>query len=406
MPAYLARFRCIGPACENICCGDWIIPVELESYQRYQELADPVLGPEVRQHLVQADTSKPRETARIELRQSDNRCHFLSDERLCRLQQHGGEQLLCLTCSTYPRVSNIVDGRVERAAVLSCPEIVRLALFDPKAMKLVRQREPVGRRESVASDITTATASSGDPMALSPLIRRLTVQLLSQRQASIEARLVSLGLALQELEQVAGEQAWADEGVLSKLTSANKLYEGQVHAVFQAHTRRLPAVHEQIARLEPRPAIATDLLRQLNVNQFFGARVQPAYVQRVTRIEQAASQYGDALRAVYAPYMAQRPQLMENLVVNAVYASAFPFTVGRTLYEDYAVLAVRYCFVKLHLVGAAAAEGALTDQIVVDIINVLERAVDHTPPYQQHILEVLGKQQLRDMDFVSLMLVS
>lgn len=36
-PTYAAAFRCIGPNCEDPCCGDWDIPVDRNTYRTYQQ---------------------------------------------------------------------------------------------------------------------------------------------------------------------------------------------------------------------------------------------------------------------------------------------------------------------------------------------------------------------------------
>ena len=35
---YVARFACIGPACEDTCCSGWSIPVDRDHYRRLKQV--------------------------------------------------------------------------------------------------------------------------------------------------------------------------------------------------------------------------------------------------------------------------------------------------------------------------------------------------------------------------------
>src|SRR5581483_6741317 len=162
MPAYLARFRCIGSACEDSCCqAGWNIPVDRRTYERYQSLADAELGPELRHHIVplEADASD-QDCARIVLRDTDRGCPFLTNDRLCSIQLRAGPELLPDVCVTYPRVALLVDGKRFRAAKVSCPEAARLALLAPDGLALVQCCEPPGSREPLTANVTTSSAAA------------------------------------------------------------------------------------------------------------------------------------------------------------------------------------------------------------------------------------------------------
>jgi len=43
-PTYAGLFRCIGPVCEDTCCGGWDIPVDKITYQKYRTFPAEKLG--------------------------------------------------------------------------------------------------------------------------------------------------------------------------------------------------------------------------------------------------------------------------------------------------------------------------------------------------------------------------
>src|SRR5579862_9389381 len=94
-------FRCIGADCEDTCCGDWGIPIDRETYEKYQASTDPELRPALHQFVTISPTNgNDEDFARTA--QVNNRCPFLADG-LCSIQLKLGESYLSNSCSLYPR---------------------------------------------------------------------------------------------------------------------------------------------------------------------------------------------------------------------------------------------------------------------------------------------------------------
>ncbi|HEU0166628.1 MAG TPA: flagellin lysine-N-methylase [Chloroflexota bacterium] len=397
VPAYLARFSCIGSACEDTCCSGWIVPVDRVSYRRYKDLQDPRLQAIFSRSLQPPEASGQSQTGLAVLHmEPSGRCGFLNDDSLCDLQLNGGEPLLCETCTAYPRVTTPVAGGFERAAVLSCPEAARLALLSRDAMDLVEIVEPKSVRMNLQEHPYTGAAAGAGFRAL----RHGAAGLLRSGAGSLEARLLALGLALRSLDR-------------PSLTPA------EVAATFERYAASLADLDKQLAAVEPRDALRTELLRELLVERF--ATIQPParYSDLVARVagglqlradssvqESVIERYGAALRDVYEPYLAERPWLLSNLLVNHIYSSLFPLGGGRSMSDEYVLLVVRYALIKLHLVGLAASAGQLTDADVVEAIHIFQRAVDHDPNFLPHVLDLLRDNDVTSMAFMAVLIVS
>jgi lysine-N-methylase len=137
-PAYAEKFRCIGPACEDICCQGWSVPIDQAAYEKYQQLPASPLRTLIDANILRmpesgatsAEDVKPGIFAKIRM-DSSNQCPMLTEERLCRIQVELGEALLSYSCATYPRVVHSVGGMEEKPLTLSCPEAARLVLMSP-----------------------------------------------------------------------------------------------------------------------------------------------------------------------------------------------------------------------------------------------------------------------------------
>src|SRR5579859_2667695 len=138
IPAYLARFTCIGPACEDSCCGAWRVPVDGATLVRLKAIEDPAWKARV-----QASVLPPQEGAQVATmrRRTDGMCSMLGADRLCDLQSAYGEAALPDVCFHFPRLTMDFDGVLEQAGTFSCPEVARLALLDPAALDRLHSPE-------------------------------------------------------------------------------------------------------------------------------------------------------------------------------------------------------------------------------------------------------------------------
>lgn len=132
-PTYAGAFRCIGPHCEDTCCGDWDIPVDKITYLKYRQFPEEALGRLV-SHFVSALEGSPHDNLHAFIRRTPGgSCPFLGEDRLCSIQKHYGAELLSSTCSVYPRSLAVVDGFLEGSVSLSCPEAARMVLLQQNA---------------------------------------------------------------------------------------------------------------------------------------------------------------------------------------------------------------------------------------------------------------------------------
>ena len=128
-PDYCAAFRCTAGACRHSCCVGWEIDVDPETMERYQAM-DGALG----EKLSRCISSEP--TPHFIL-SSQERCPFLTDQKLCEIILQAGEDALCQICADHPRFRNYWSDRIEIGLGLACEEAARLILTSPHPLHLV-----------------------------------------------------------------------------------------------------------------------------------------------------------------------------------------------------------------------------------------------------------------------------
>ncbi len=116
-------FSCIASSCPDSCCQLWDVEVDEASAAFYENLSG-TLGEDLRKNLTKGSDG-------IYFTVTEGRCPMWRADGLCRIQAELGEDALCDTCRTFPRLTHDYGSFAELQLEMSCPEAARLLLnFD------------------------------------------------------------------------------------------------------------------------------------------------------------------------------------------------------------------------------------------------------------------------------------
>lgn len=190
-PNAVARFQCIGGACEDTCCKGWAIFVDEPSYKK---LKSAMHGRDERAEFASAvkRTRGPEGKDKFALlvMKDDQACSFLTKERTCSVHARYGAATLSDTCASYPRDLGFISDRLEQTAKLSCPEMARLFLLESDSMGLVDFDHRTLPR-AVLSRVVVNPDSYAAPI---DAVRGAFLQTLTTEGISVAARLAWLGM--------------------------------------------------------------------------------------------------------------------------------------------------------------------------------------------------------------------
>ena len=125
VPHYYKDFKCTASKCTDTCCAGWEIIIDDETYKHYNDTSGE-FGERLKSNLTLYEDGEPGF-----ILQNGN-CPFLNKNNLCDIYTELGEESLCYTCKTYPRVIEEYSNLREIGISLSCPEAARLILQDSK----------------------------------------------------------------------------------------------------------------------------------------------------------------------------------------------------------------------------------------------------------------------------------
>jgi lysine-N-methylase len=427
-PTYAERFRCIGSACEDTCCQGWGVPIDQTTYEKYRstEFLKPHLGT-----LIQLNTTNPTSSdyARIPLT-IQSACPFLDAERLCVIQKQLGQEMLSVTCATYPRAISTNGRQAERALNLSCPEAARLTLLDPDLLgnggwRVTRRNhyaavlyDAVHPPHQQPNDMSDHSRPSYEPQLA---IREFVLLLLTDRSYPVWQRLYLLGLfarRLQTLTSGADVAAWSD----ANPAAVAQLLADRAHVAIEFRLRSM--MDEIEARPADRLQFVVGLLRLrvseppvaarfLECIQVFELGLGCAKGKSEGEILEA---YAEGDKRYYRPLMACHPHLLENYLINYVFKNSYPFgwrskhtvpgsTKAPDAESEYLLLCAHATLAETLLIGMAAHYRETFDLVhVVKLVQSLAKAIEHSKQFLDQITAFAQTQNLNNPHGIALLL--
>jgi lysine-N-methylase len=396
-PTYAGAFRCIGPQCEDSCCGGWDIPVDRITYQRYRQFPVEKLGSLVA-NFVSECADKPHDNVYAYIRcKEDGCCPFFGADRLCGIQKEYGAALLTPTCSIYPRSLAVVSGILEGSLSLSCPEAARNVLLQENSV--TRKADLLSGDFRTDSVFGVRQRECLDGFLLP--VRALVVSLIRDRSRPIWQRLLIIASLCSRLNDVVEDDPVRTKQLL--IQYENALGRGSSNEL----ERLAPRV---VTRLE----VAITLTNRRCQCADCGQRFRDVFWDFIEGIgstdlegpDQDVHRFNLANGEYLAPLLDQSPFIAENYLLNYVYQHLFPFGragsdhfVEHSIFEEAVLLLTQFSWMTTLLTGVAGRyRHEFTDAQIVRTVQSFTRAVEHVP---QVLEDALSFVKARNLDSLS-----
>jgi lysine-N-methylase len=406
---YGSAFRCIGTECEDSCCQGMSVLVDRKTYEGYQGFPEEGLGALVKQYvsIVPAGATDAL-YARIRPNASGH-CPFLSAERLCGVQKEYGSELLSTTCSTYPRALNTVENELEVSLYLSCPQAARQVLLDAESTRAVGYASSGHFRTGQFSRLTSGDDAIHKPMPYFWAIRDLVVAMIQDRRRPMWQRLFLLGMLSKRLNEMT--TARDDDAVPEVLAGYWEIVES---GGLRDKLEMVPA------QVEVQLDVVLRLIDQRIRAGSCGQRFLECFDEFLKGIGYSAGStaasdalnYREAEVRYCAPFLAERPHILENYLLNYVYRTLFPF--GREasahitpqgIFGEFLLMVTQYALVYGLLVGMAGnARENFGEEDVVRLVQSFSKTVEHSPSYLKEINQLIESRGLGDPQGIATLL--
>jgi lysine-N-methylase len=370
------------------------VSIDKQTFDKYQRIPAGALRDLIDTNVVlsprNADGSEPAGYAFMRMPPS-TKCPMHNVDNLCQIQLEQGEGYLSQVCSTFPRRTLIIDKLEETTLTLSCPEAARIVLTNTRLFGDLDEQHSVMRWDDKPGSHTT-------PISYFWPIREFTVTLLQNRDYALWQRLFLLGTFSRRLETVFQEGA---QGNFSALET------GFSQAIAKG------ALRESIESMPANNALQLDLVLSLAKQRLGAGNFSPRLAEclndflagvghETLSFEKQCEAYAAAYKDFYEPFFLKFPGALENLLLQMVFRSVFPFGTGIFANQkaieparQYALLATEFALIKGLLIGVAGSRKQTF--CLDDVVRTVQLVVKHFEHHQHFVgacLEVLTSKGL------------
>ena len=411
-PSYAANFHCIGASCEDHCCRGWSIPVDQETYRKYQQFPAERLGSIVSQYVtITAADAPPVLYAEINMTPSGN-CPFFQADRLCGIQKEYGGQFLSATCSIYPRALNQVEGALEGSLMLSCPEAARNILLVPDSTRSVGDLlSGEFRTDNVFYLERSGGGTFYKPYRSFQAIRAWLIDMVQDRTRPMWERLLLIGLLCQDLSQLTTEEA------------------GEMVPAILGDYRQILGTSWAKAELDNMPSHPEAKLRiamRLSYERAQDPSCRPRFLDTYdtflegigshagTAPEDDLARFQEAEESYHRPFFDRYPYIYENYLLNYIFQNLFPFGhegsprfVQRSIFDEYILMTTQFGWINSLLIGVAGRfKSDFAGEHVVKTIQTFSREAEHDPGIRTSMHEFLKAYKLDNLQGMAILLKS
>ncbi len=397
-PTYMKDFRCIGSACEDSCCIGWRVDLDKKTYYKYKNSKSEPLKELFELKVKRKNNNKTDGSYGTIKMQKDNSCPFLDEAKLCKIQLNLGESYLSNTCTFYPRQVNKVDGKFERSATVSCPEIARLALLEPNGIVFEQYKESAENAVFLHRTFDTeGHLLFSKPQRFFWEIRLFSIALLQNRNYSIGDRLILMGIAYKQIEQVKSNME-----IPALIESLNKIVEDG-------------SLKPDLANVPSNPQIQMRFAKEMTDKKFTQGITSARYMECLKEtlngigyyngelLENILVKYEENYENYLKPYLKEKDYILENYLVNEFFRETLPFGTRKSMWESYVFLCALYGMVKLHMIGMAGHHKSFNDELAIKLIQSFSKIVLHNAQFIKNIIFLIEESGFDTLAYMSIL---
>lgn len=398
-PKYFKEFKCIGGECTDSCCVEWDIDIDKTTFRQYYKVKDADMKKlfEKNIHNNEYCTCDDIDYGQVKLTK-DKRCPFLDDKNYCVIHSRLGEEYLSNVCTSFPRITNKVDGLYEFSLDVSCPEAARILLLKEEGIEFEERDESLGKH-IVSVEINTKNKNALLPVEYFNEMRDMSIKIVQNRNYSIDERLYILGNFIDELENEA-------QNNYDNLGSFIKNYDIEFDKEnYSKNTMnyiiQIDFFNKVLGLIDFEKEIESDKFKELTkiVRQAFK-------LDDFSQVIEEKDFYIDIFEEYNKEVIEKNSYLFENYLVNFIYSNLFPFSEVESIFDGYTMLLIRYEFIKFYLMGLAI-NGKKQDLMeIVSFIQLFSKVVGHHRNYLLKILRHIKKNELDNINFMGSILLA
>ncbi|EJT6473848.1 TPA: flagellin lysine-N-methylase [Clostridium perfringens] len=405
-PIYLKEFKCIGGECEDSCCIGWDVDIDKFTFQQYESVSDSDMKNILKSNLIKNKRCQCDEIDFAKVKLGENkRCPFLKCDNYCVIHSNLGEEYLSNVCTSFPRVTNKIDGIYEMSLAVACPEAARILLLKKDGIEFSESDEDLGKH-IVSSEVNTKLSEEAYlPVEFLKEIRETSIKIMKNRKFSLDKRLYILGEFINALED---EYEYNYHNTLSFIreydidTIKDSYEENSMNYVIQVDFFK-----KLLTMLRVEKDIDSDRFKEYSKEVKIGLNLDEE-----NYLAKNAQMYIKAFEEYEKEFIEENSYIFENYIVNFIYSNLFPLCERESIFDSYIMLLIRYTFIRFYLVGMyiyhkknkETLDKALSKEEVVRFIQCFSKVVEHHKTYLIDLLNYIKEHDFNNLEFVKTLL--
>lgn len=373
MPEYMVDFKCISSQCIDTCCAGWDINIDEDTYNNYISSTGK-LKKLLKNKFIENKNEHDFFNKGFMVLKDENTCPFLNENKLCDIHGNIGEEKLCITCKSYPRVYNLIDDVYEKSALASCYEICVKALLNKEKMEFIEIEEEINESQVEIRRIIDTEAFDGSESLIQYFwdIRVISINIIQNRKYSLEERLIILKEFYNKLEKLKEQDSFEEiEELLYELNEENIEWNFSDERAIEIDNNFYKELFNDNLMKNIRSTRLKECVNEYKEGIFLIENL-PNYLKKNTI-------YLEEFKTYY--------YILENYLVNQIFKDLVPFNKGESLIASVNVLINTYKIIKAYTIGIAInSNKGINDKSILRVIQSLSKDIEHNKVYKE-ILE-------------------
>lgn len=386
MPQYVDTFKCTGGDCKETCCSGWDIFIDKPTYDFYLENEHPALLDRFQNGIEKVSDNSIMNHAKMKLLDHGD-CPFLNEEGLCDIHATLGEDALSSTCITYPRIYNAINGKLELSLAISCPEVVNIMLLNANPITFDEVELDIPDKVAIFKNIQLGDIEYNYFWK----IRMLSIEIVQDRNYSIESRLLILGHLYQHIDNLfKNKEHTLIPNIIEDYTT--KLREGSFIGKFN------DIAGDTNLKIDFFNSIFSEEITELSRSKTY-KHISLMVVKGLIKNGEALFQIIDNYEQVLEKkYVLQEIDIMfENYFVNYIFQKLAPYDVVDVI-QSFAMIAAQFVILKVQLIGLLSFNKYTDLTVLTDAFFSFDRNFGTDREFDTLILDYLKENNLLNIE--------
>lgn len=394
-PSCFKHFSCKGSECRINCCSEWRITLSKEEYKETKKKR-PDAEKFIRQSQVENNANKIVYEMILD---EDKSCPYLTkDKHLCALQLEFGPSILSNTCTEFPRTYYKYLNKLEAGLSLGCERVLEILLEEKNHLLLSNSIRQFKDNQLFAGIIDEKLRKKYPALLYYYDIQALCLSMMQAEEASIEDRLILLGMALLQIDKL------ADSGNAKEIPEYIRKFEQgieDIDAVTQIGNIKgaTPAVlynnllvaKKYITSDSPHyEKLMNDISERLNVEitTVPSAEDKNVYEGNI----KCSEEIYNACQKTYRQFMKNREYFLENFMIAWMFQRNAPFSCPENgVWKDYTFFVWGFSMVKFALTATLRENS--TEEDMIDCCVTIFRKIGHNKEIYNRIVSDFEKNK-------------